>query len=266
MKPVISIVLAVYNGEKFLKESIDSVLNQSYANFELIIINDGSFDSTQNIIDSYSDERIICFKLNHRGLSQALNFGIEKSRGDYIARIDDDDIWFKDKLNVQMKYLVDHPEIEFLATAKQVIDENGMILVTSEPERDLDYYELRSKLLENNIICHSSVLFKRSIIYHTGTYNTNFKNSLDYEYWIRILDNHQGHLIGVPMVKYRISSKMLSIVKRYEQNLEVVRIKLKLFKRNRIKIIHLKFFILDIYRLLIPDFLIKFKKRVFKML
>jgi glycosyltransferase involved in cell wall biosynthesis len=256
--------MSVFNGQDFIRESIDSVINQTFTKFEFIIINDGSIDESEEIILSYKDERVKYFKIEHKGLSKALNYGLRKCSGGLIARIDADDIWSNKKLDIQLEYFKNHPEFDFLATSKQVINSIGTVYVENEPLNDLPYLELKKTLFFYNCICHSSVIFKRNILNDIGYYNENYFNSLDYEFWIRILQQKMGYLLGKPLVKYRISSKCLSIVKRRQQNFEVIKIKISAFKKYGFKWNYFGFFILDIYRYLIPDGLIILKKRIFK--
>src|SRR6185369_12980087 len=118
--PLISVVLPVYNGEEYLRESIDSILKQSYSNFEFLILNDGSSDRSEEIIQSYSDPRIKYHKHANCGLAATLNKGIELAKGEYIARQDQDDISLPTRLEKQITFLENHSEYAMVGTGSKI--------------------------------------------------------------------------------------------------------------------------------------------------
>ena len=123
--PKITVLMSVYNGERYLRESVDSILNQTYTDFEFIIIDDGSTDSTQSIIEEYSakDKRIITMQNNQRiHLTKSLNLGLKKARGVYIARQDADDISLPERLQTQITYMENNEDIGILGTSVELID------------------------------------------------------------------------------------------------------------------------------------------------
>ena len=129
LNPFISVLLPAYNAEKFLKESIDSILCQTYSNFELIIINDGSNDNTQTIIDAYDDSRIKCItNSQNKGLIDSLNEGILSCTGIYIIRMDADDISHIERFSEQINWFKDNPKKILLGTSGIKIDEKGNIV------------------------------------------------------------------------------------------------------------------------------------------
>ena len=113
-KGLISVVIPVYNREKYIKECIDSVLNQTYQNFEIIIVDDGSTDKTVEIIESINDERIKLFKNNHLGVSEATNFAFKQINGEYIALLDSDDTMISDRLEYQFNYMENNQNIDVI--------------------------------------------------------------------------------------------------------------------------------------------------------
>jgi len=115
--PTVSIVMAVHNMAAHIRESIQSLLNQIYQDFELIIIDDGSTDKTVDVIHQFLDERIMVKRLSHQGLAVALNIGIRLARGEYIARMDADDIAMPERLEKQIRYLIQHPKVAACGTA-----------------------------------------------------------------------------------------------------------------------------------------------------
>ena len=119
--PKISVVMAVYNGEKYLREAIDSILNQTFKDFEFIIVNDGSTDRTREILESFIDPRIVLIHQEHMGLTKSLNRGIALAKGKYIARQDADDISMAERLEKQFNFLESHENVALLGTAGHII-------------------------------------------------------------------------------------------------------------------------------------------------
>ncbi len=183
--PKISVLLPVYNAEPYLAETIDSVLNQGFSDFELIIINDGSKDRSAEIIRSYSDKRIRFIDQENIGLSATLNKGIAVARGEYIARQDNDDISLPQRFSKQVEYLDTHPSVMLLGTSAEIIDDKGR-----RTGRFLDHQQssaaLKFNLLFNNPFVHSSVMFRKSVIRRSGDYRVNNDFFEDYDLWSRI--------------------------------------------------------------------------------
>ena len=128
MKPLISVVMSVYNGEKYLKRSIDSILNQTFKDFEFIIINDGSTDKSLEIIKSYDDDRIVLIDQENKGLTKSLNIGIKTASGKYIARQDADDVSLPDRLKKQVDFLEVREDVVLLGCrAYEVIGEKRIL-------------------------------------------------------------------------------------------------------------------------------------------
>jgi glycosyltransferase involved in cell wall biosynthesis len=183
--PKISVLLPVYNAEPYLAETIDSVLAQTFSDFELIIINDGSTDRSADIIRSYSDKRIRFIEQQNMGLSATLNKGIALARGEYIARQDNDDISLPERFRKQADYLDAHPSAMLLGTSAEIIDDKGC-----RTGRTLDHQKssvgLKYNLLFNNPFVHSSVMFRKAVIVSAGDYRVNNDFFEDYDLWSRI--------------------------------------------------------------------------------
>lgn len=252
MSPEFSIIMAVFNGEKFIAQAIESVLNQTFADYEFLIINDGSTDSTEELVKAYSNPKIKIFTLPHLGLAKALNSGLARSTGRLIARIDADDWWEPNKLEKQLNFLNAKPSYSFIASGRTCINAEGKKIAESESDHDLDYARLKDKLGCFNVICHSSVVFKREILALTGYYAETIPYCEDYEYWVRILCNNKGYSLGQALVHYRIHPNMLSIKKGRQQSLSIIQVKFKLFSLYGFKIKYLRFLMLDIARFISP--------------
>lgn len=177
--------MAVKNGEKYLREAVESILAQTFFDFEFIIIDDGSSDGTAQILDDYSDFRIVLLKnRNSIGLTRSLNLGLKKARGEYVARMDADDISLRERLNSQVEYLDSHPNVDVLGTAFTLIDDGGNNVqdIYFPNTNDL----IRWQLCFINPIVHPSVLMRRSIFMKYDGYDDSINRSQDYDLWWRV--------------------------------------------------------------------------------
>jgi glycosyltransferase involved in cell wall biosynthesis len=181
----VSVVLAVFNGEAFIQKAIESVLNQVYQNLELIIINDGSTDKTAEIIGQYKDHRVrIVTNDENLKLIASLNKGLQIAQGEFIARLDADDICHKDRFAIQVGFLKENPNIGLVASGYKMFDAKGRERVKSE---SLDADVVKQVLRFVNPIRHSSVMFRKNLILdELQAYDKNFKHAEDYELWIRL--------------------------------------------------------------------------------
>lgn len=188
----ITVLMPVYNSERTINASIKSVLNQSYRNFDFIIVNDGSTDGTDSIIRSFKDDRIKYFVREHKGRSAASNFAISKAETEYIARIDSDDLFFKYKLEKQVRFLRDNKNVDVLFTWSIFFDKKMSLRYWKSPEKDVD---IKQRLVYLNPINHSSVVFRREIIEKVMGYNESMEINEDYELWLRISGKATFHCI-----------------------------------------------------------------------
>lgn len=182
--PRVSVIMSVYNGEQYLTEAIDSILNQTFTDFEFIIINDGSTDGTADILRSYEDPRLRIVEQENIGLTRSLNRGILLAQGEYIARMDDDDLSLPERLDRQVAFLNAHPEVGILGTACRIVDE----VSTQEWEMHppLSDGQIRQRLIRGNPFIHSSVMMRKSILQAVGGYNEAYPYIQDYELWVRL--------------------------------------------------------------------------------
>lgn len=212
-QPLVSVILPVYNGERFLKEAIESILNQSFSNFELFIINDGSIDSSLAIINSFQDDRIIVINQQNRGLAAALNVGISKSSGKYIARMDADDISMYNRFKTQVDYLEKNTDISVLSGAVDYIDQNGKTLGRSFP---VTYERIMNDMLflVGCIVNHPAVMIRKEDLDMIGEYSELIGERFeDYQLWIRFINkgfkikNLSEILLQYRMLETSISSQ-----------------------------------------------------------
>jgi len=209
--PKISVIMSVYNGEKYLREAIDSILNQTFTDFEFIIVNDGSTDNSLEIIKSYEDERIkIINNEQNIGLTKSLNKALKQARGEYIARQDADDISFPNRFEEQVKYFVEHLEMALLGTSIYKIDENGKItgkrLALAKPSI--------KDLFRENQFNHGSVMFKKEVVDELGYYDELFNYSQDYELWIRIAKHYEVRNLTQTLYKLRTHREKVRFKKK----------------------------------------------------
>lgn len=186
MQPTISVVLPVFNCPHYVGEAIESVLAQAYADFELIVIDDGSTDETPHILKRHRDSRIRFFVQQNRGLPATLNRGIELARGRYIARQDQDDISRPERFSKQVAFLDAHPDCALIGTWAQIWRERAPTdRVHQHPG---DNATLKFELLLNNPFVHSSVMIRKAALDRVGVYCTdrNRQPPEDYELWSRI--------------------------------------------------------------------------------
>lgn len=200
----VSIVLATYNGENFLSETLRSVLNQSYRNFEFIIVDDGSNDSSKKIIRFYekNDKRIRFFSLKHKGPTFALNFGASKVSSKWIARIDQDDVWEKNKLRKQIQFLEENKKIILLGTGCREIDiYNNVIGYYCYPTSD---FLLKFNLKRyKRFFPHSSAIYRTSVFRKIGGYNNLFFMADDWNLWTEFAKRGLISSIDLPLVSVR---------------------------------------------------------------
>lgn len=211
-QPLVSIVMSNYNGELLIEQTIESVLAQSYQNWEFIIFDDCSTDRSREIILSFSDPRIKqFFSDTHEHMVYGFNYGITHSSGELIARIDSDDTWEPEKLQKQVDFFRDHPDYGACFTLVNFVDEHGKILTEKDTERVL-WWEIRNKTQAEWLryfyfygcgVSHPSAMFPRSVIEKVGLYNLGYVQVQDYDLWIRISKHYPLHIIQERLTNYR---------------------------------------------------------------
>lgn len=204
LNPKVSVVMPVFNGEKYLSIAIKSILDQTFKDFELIIINDGSTDNSGNVINSFKDERIVYLKGDtNGGLPHSLNTGIKLAKGRYIARMDADDICEKNRLERQLNFLESNPTIGIVGSSVTMINEKGAKIKVLK--RETSHINIKWSSLFSTPMFHPSVMGKTEI-FKNNLYDENFKNSEDYELWSRLLfsTNIIFANIAEPLLHYRV--------------------------------------------------------------
>jgi len=205
----ITVLMSVYNGEKFLQHSIESVLNQTFDTFEFLIINDASTDSSRDIICSYNDERIhLIDNQKNLGLTCSLNKGLSMAQGEYISRIDADDLFYPTKLAEQYVLMKNDPDLVLCGTLYEQIDSEGNVQTKIDlpltPEENYYYLAFRNGFI------HSSVMFKKEVITGLNGYNEVYKQAQDHELWFRVSRNYKLLNLGHVLTQFRMHSKSIS--------------------------------------------------------
>lgn len=214
---MISVVLAAYNAQDFIAEAIESILQQTFTDFELIIINDGSTDYTEKIIRSYSDKRIIYAKNNHNiGQTKSLKRGInEFARGVLIARVDADDTAEREMFFEMAKYLENNHECSVLGTSKNFIDTKGVFIREFHPPTTNN--EIQQALMSWNCLPHGGTIYRSSSLLEVDNYDEKIGYAQDYDLALRITEPSDAANIPIPLYNYRWHNKMVSSTKKAEQ-------------------------------------------------
>lgn len=226
--PRISVLMPVYNGEKYLQDAIESVLNQSLPDFEFIIINDGSKDKSEEIISKYKekDARIVYIKNEQNlGIQRTLNKGLSFAKADHIARMDSDDIWCdKNKLQKQLDFLEKNPDHALIGTAMETMDENGNKLQTITYKQNDT--EIREAILFSSQFAHPSVMISAKALNEIGFYSEKkqHKNVEDYELWLRIGTRYKFANLPDVCLRYRIHPQSVSMQNQFKHRLDWIRL------------------------------------------
>ncbi len=209
--PKVSVLMCVYNGEAWLAEAIDSVLAQSFHDFELVLVDDASDDGTAAILDSYGDTRLKRFRNKENiGLTRSLNVGLKECAGDYIARLDADDVALPERLERQVAFLESHPGIGVVGSDALLIDGRGIDLRrSSKPQEDL---ELRWTALWSTPFLHSTVMMRRDVLEeHNLAYDPAYRTAQDLDLWYRLLQVTKGANMPEALVKRRWHHEAISV-------------------------------------------------------
>lgn len=207
MQPSVSVIIPTYNRASLLKESVQSVLSQTFKDFEIIIINNYSNDNTLEVVNSFNDNRIKIINYKNNGIiAKSRNQGLMHSSGKYISFLDDDDLWRSDKLEIQIKYLELNPEIDIVYSNAAIIDEHnnrkGLLINPKQAKSGRVFLEL----LKDPFVAVLTVLMRRRIFEINGLLNedVSMRAAEDYEYWLRASLKFNFGYIDMPLALYRV--------------------------------------------------------------
>jgi glycosyltransferase involved in cell wall biosynthesis len=223
MSPLISVIIPIYNGEVTIGETIQSVLNQTYSNFELLIINDGSTDNTLEVISSFQDSRIQVFSYQNAGQGASRNRGLNQAQGEYVSFIDADDLWVPEKLADQLTALQQYSEAAVAYSWTDYIDESGEF-ISHAPQR-LYQGDVYTRLLLSDFIgSGSNPLIRKSAILELNGFDQSLPPAEDWDMWLRLAAIYPFTVVPKPQILYRVSphSSSFNVLKMEAASLRVI--------------------------------------------
>lgn len=200
-KPLVSVIISTYNEEKYIAESIRSILRQDYPNIEIIIVDDASTDDTVRIIREMKSDKIrLYINEENKKLAHNLNFALSKANGKYVARMDADDIARKNRISEQVLYMEQHLDVDLIAAYAKTFGDSSIL--KSAPSQHEDIF---AELLFTNPICHPTVMLRKSTIDYL--YDESCAAGQDYELWARIIGNKKFHVLDKVLLNYRVINR-----------------------------------------------------------
>lgn len=232
--PKVSVIMPVYNNAPYVQEAISSILNQTYTDFEFIIIDDGSTDGSDHLISLVEDPRVRkIFHPQNYGLVASLNEGLSLATGEYVARMDSDDLSTPDRLGVQVTFMDEHPSIELCASA-------FTYSIGMRPKvNPVEHEEIRTWLLFHCCICHPTVVMRNSMIHRLGVqYDSNYPHAEDYELWNRLAPHIKMANIPMNLLYYRMHTGQVSHVHKAIQDDSARRVRQRQFSQLGLQLSH----------------------------
>ena len=208
--PLVSIIMGVHLDEGTLSSSIKSILNQTYNNFEFIILNDGNDKEVRKVVNRIDDPRITLINQEKIGLTACLNIGIENSNGIFIARHDAGDFSHKRRLQTQVDYMLKHPSIALCGTFVNEKTESGHDLgITTFPTENT---EIKENIISKNAFCHGSIMIAKEVLIEVGGYREDFLRAQDFDLWLRVINRFKIANLDLPLYSRIISKSSISFL------------------------------------------------------
>lgn len=224
-EPLVSVIISTYNEEKYILESINSILNQTYKNIEIIIIDDASIDNTVSLIQNIQTEKIrLYINDTNKKLAHNLNFAISKAKGKYVARMDADDISKKERIKIQVEYMEKHKDVDVLASFAKTFGDSKIV-----KRSPCSHEGIKAALLFSNPICHPTVMFRKESI--DFTYDEKCVAGQDYELWTRIVGRKKFNAISNVLLDYRVIERQRNSNYLQLQKESALKAKYHLFKQ-----------------------------------
>ena len=215
MTPTVSVVMAAKNYARFLPMAVESVLAQTFGDWELLIIDDGSSDATPEAVRPYlCDRRVKYFRSDRLGQPRAKNLGIGLSRGEFVAFLDADDAWLPTKLAEQLAVFHANPHVGVVYCRRSLINENGEPLAASHPAKPRAAQpggRVLPLIFVQNFVCFSSVVVRRSVFAHVGGFDLQWDLAIDYDLWLRVAKHYTFGHVDAELVLYRTGHGNLSM-------------------------------------------------------
>jgi len=216
--PTVSVLMPAYNGEKYIGQAIESVFKQSFSDLELIVVDDASTDGTMAVVEKYkSDGRLVCVKFDdNHGVAAARNTALKHAQGVFVAFLDQDDMWLKNKLEIQVGFMRDNPDVAMVHSEILLINELGGLIVQSDSSddadvsMDVDIHNILPELFMKCDIQVLTVLLRKSVLDRVGWFNEKLAGVDDYELWLRVARNHPIAYIKNALALYRKHSQQES--------------------------------------------------------
>jgi glycosyltransferase involved in cell wall biosynthesis len=213
-QPQITVLMPAYNAGKYIREAVWSVLHQTYHDFELLIINDGSTDNTLELALSFTDPRVIVVNKDHEGIASALNTGLKLANAPFVARFDADDICVCNRFETQLNFLQDHPDYVLVGSDAEYMLENGEFLF------DFKCIAHSNEEVQNNLyvycpFIHSAVMYRRDEVMKAGGYNIHAHNFEDYLLWTNLAKMGKMQNLREPLIKVRFNPASATIDERW---------------------------------------------------
>lgn len=220
---LISVIIPVYNGERTIEQTVKSVLNQTFPDFELIVINDGSADSTLDILARFHDPRIKVFSFPNSGLSASRNRGIDHASGEFVSFIDADDLWTSDKLEAQLKSLRENPEATVSYSWTDFIDDSGNKLGFGI-HQTINGYVFPNLLTFFFIGSGSNALIRKKVFDDVGRFDETLTSAEDLDMFLRLATRYQFSAVPVPQILYRITDNSMSrnVIRQEKETVKVI--------------------------------------------
>jgi len=212
-RPLVSVIMGVFNRQQFLAEAIESVLNQTLPDFEVILVNDGSTDRSLEILGLYAqrDSRIIVISSEaNRGIARSLNVGISRARAEYLAVMDSDDVALPGRLETELNYFKAHDEIALLGSHAKLVDSRGAE-IRAEVDLPPDHHDIDDALLAGGWpIIHPTVMMRTSVIQALGGYNERFRSNVDHELFLRVAEKWKLANLQDVLLLYRVHHQAMT--------------------------------------------------------
>jgi len=210
----VTVLMPAYNAGKYIAEAIESVLQQTFHDFVLLIVDDGSTDNTLEIIHSFSDKRIHLIHQSHKGIAGALNKGLSKASSEYIARFDADDICFPERLTQQVAFLDTHADYIIVGSDAEYISENGEHLFHFKSVGHT-HNQIIQKIYSCCPFIHSSVMYRKNAVIKAGGYSVHAHNFEDYLLWVQLLKSGKFHNLPQQLIRVRFNPASVTIDERW---------------------------------------------------
>lgn len=217
--PKVSVIIPVYNCENFIEETVRSVLAQTYQDFEIIVVDDGSKDRTGEIIRNIKDSRVVYIRQENAGVSKARNNGIQSSKGEYIALLDHDDLWLPEKLEKQIPLLENNPELGMVYSDCYIINLKGNIIGKSFRDHPPHRGKIIPDLFLDGFIPCLTAIIRRNILDKVGLFEPQFSIAEEYDLFRRIAEISEVDFVDLPLAIYRVHETSFSrnTVRVYEE-------------------------------------------------